>query len=430
MALKLVQTQYGALRGITGDGYTTFRGIPFARPPVGALRWRPPVDPEAWEGVREAAAFGNRPVQIRHTLGSFYFKEFYNDEAFMPPMSEDALYLNVWTPARSSGDKLPVALWIHGGAFVCGFGSEMEFDGAGYCGQGVILVTFNYRLGPFGFLACDETTGTTGGAGTTGNYGLLDQLHALKWVRENISAFGGDPDRITVMGQSAGAQSVRILTSSGLTWGQIGAAILQSGGSYRTGMQPMKEAEAARADGRGFMAHSGVSSIEGLRGLSSEEILERSLSFKQAEFRPYLDNVILHRPWDDLIDAGEHHAIPYMTGSTARDTGSEDGAVSPLYDSCIRFSHANQRLGRAPAYVYQFAQAPLGDDAGAFHSSELWYMFGTLGRSWRPKTEADYAVSRRMLEYWCNFIKKGDPNGGALPAWRPCACGDPYVLRI
>ena len=221
--VDIVQIGQGALKGISMDGYDIFWGIPYAKAPVGELRWRAPQRHEGWEGVYHADHYPNRSMQQEHR-DPFYDKEFYDIPERETPFSEDGLYLNIWTPAKEAGEKLPVAFWVHGGAFLGGNGYEKEFDGEAYCRRGVILVTINYRVGPFGFLArpwLSEEDENLGGSGVSGNYGILDQIAALKWVRENIVAFGGNPENITVFGQSAGGESVYTLVSSPLTQGMI-----------------------------------------------------------------------------------------------------------------------------------------------------------------------------------------------------------------
>ena len=216
MAITETKTKYGQVHGVQKDGYTVFRGVPYAKPPVGEKRFCPPEEPACWEGVYKADHFGCVCPQTEHEPDSFYGKEFYLDPEFGMKQSEDCLYLNIWTPANTVDEKLPVAFWIHGGAFMHGFSHESEFDGAAYCERGVILVAINYRLGAFGFLA-HPWLSEESGAGRSGNYAILDQIAALKWVKENIAAFGGDPENITVFGQSAGCMSVQTLVSSPLT---------------------------------------------------------------------------------------------------------------------------------------------------------------------------------------------------------------------
>jgi para-nitrobenzyl esterase len=434
MALNQAQTKYGTLRGVGKIGYGVFRGVPYAKPPLGALRWKKPEAPDAWEGVREARAFACRPIEEGSLPGSFYHKEFFADEDFLPPISEDCLYLNVWTPAEGAGEKLPVAFWIHGGAFVNGFSSEMEFDGAAFAAQGVILVTAGHRLGALGYLSHPWFSAENGGG--SGNYGLYDLIAALDWVRENIAAFGGDPDRITVFGQSAGAMSTQALISSGLTRGKIHRAVIQSGGGYRPPISPVVSPDQAEERGRDFARRCGAASPEELRALPAEKILAAQIAcFNESAgrglpFVPVIDGVLLEDQPDRILERGGHHDIPYMLGCTANDIGgSEPGPEGKpgLYRAALGFSALNESLGRGPCYVYYFTRRPLGDDAGAFHSAELWYVFGTLSRSWRPKTPEDYELSARMVRYWCNFMKNGDPNGSGLPPWKPCAGDEPFV---
>ncbi|MDL2234226.1 carboxylesterase family protein [Ruminococcaceae bacterium OttesenSCG-928-L11] len=440
--LGIVSTKFGQLKGVCKQDYTVFRGVPYAKPPVGDLRWKAPVEPDCWDGVRQADRFGTRCMSTVQEPGAFYYKEFFADEDYIPAMSEDGLYLNVWTPAESGEERLPVAFWIHGGAFSGGFGTELEFDGEAFCRQGVILVTINYRLGALGFLAHPELSAEDPD-GHSGNYGILDQIAALKWVYENIAAFGGDPGRITVFGQSAGAMSVQTLVSSPLTRGMIAGAILQSGGGYQSLSRDVTLKEMQEI-GAGFLAHCGVSSVRELREMDSETISRFSNEYfvecarkgiGGLPFVPCIDGYVLHSGYNAAIESGDIADIPYMLGSTKNDVGAtpenpETGPGSMLYEGCINWSRYLEKLGRAPAHVYWFTRAPLGDDAGAFHSAELWYVFGTLHRSWRPKTEADYALSRQMVAHWCSFVKTGNPNGDSLPQWKPCTEQDPFVLEL
>jgi para-nitrobenzyl esterase len=434
------ETKYGALRGVKKQGYSVFRGVPYAAAPVGELRWRKPQPPAAWKGLREAGTFAPRAIQGGQEAGSLYQKEFFDDEDFLPPMSEDCLYLNIWTPAESEREKLPVAFWIHGGAFINGFATEMEFDGAAYARQGVILVTLGYRLGALGFLAHpllrDEK-------GASGNYGLYDMLAALDWVRDNIGAFGGDRDRITVFGQSAGAMSVQALVSSPLCRGKIHRAILQSGGGCNIAFNRYAPAEKAEKWGEVFSKTAGLSTPAELRNAPVEKIMEaQNHVFRELTqqglgeglpFAPHNDGLILKGDAGEILEQGAHLDIPYMLGSTEADIGvaaGQDPKTCALYQGCIAFSALNEKLGRKPAWVYYFTQHPQGDDLGAFHSAELWYMFGTLGRSWRPKTPGDWELSARMLSYWCSFMKTGDPNDGSQARWKPCKQEDPFVMEL
>ncbi len=425
-----VTTNYGALQGIDQAGYTVFYGIPYAQPPVGQLRWRPPQKPLPWQGIRSAEHFPNRSMQETDRVDPFGDKEFYDQPAYATPASEDSLYLNIWTPAKAPWEKLPVAFWIHGGAFMGGYGHEKEFDGAAYCRRGVILVTVNYRLGPIGFLAhpwLSQEDKELGGLGISGNYGILDQIAALQWVRENIAVFGGDPDNITVMGQSAGGMSVQTLVSSPLTKGLFSKAILQSciGLSYD---HTLSEAE---QDGLEFSNNAGVHSLEEMRALSFEQIMAaagpviaKGFPTMRLPYTPVIDSHLLTDGYDANVRKGTVHPIPYLVGTNENDIATDrkeiaQGNLGKVWDGTELWckAMADNRMG--PTYRYYFTRQLPGDNAGAFHSSELWYMFGTMDRCWRPWTEGDLALSRLMLDYWTNFMKTGDPNGQGLPAWRP-----------
>ena len=270
--MLMVQTKYGILEGVQEEGYAKFLGVPYAQPPVGALRWKRPQPPRHWDGIRKADHFSHRAWQTvqeppRDGQGINYAKEFYENPAFMPEMDEDCLYLNIWTPDVSTDKKLPVAFYIHGGAFLNGFGSEIEFDGEAFARRGVILVTINYRLGAFGFFAHPGLK-QEDPDGCCGNYGIYDQIAALQWVRDNIANFGGDPDKITIFGQSAGAMSVQTLLSSPLTKGMIAGAILQSGGGYKGGFNSNRTLEQAEMLGNKYMEICGASTLEDMRALS------------------------------------------------------------------------------------------------------------------------------------------------------------------
>lgn len=443
----VITTQKGKIRGCVENGCLVFKGIPYAKPPVGALRWRAPQETESWEGVYEASRFSCKAVQGEQNVG-FYGKEFYADPAYAAKIGEDCLYLNIWAPeeaaAAGAGAEagLPVAFWIHGGAFMSGYGSEQEFDGAAYAKRGVILVTINYRLNVYGFLA-HPWLREESESGVSGNYGILDQIAALKWVYENIGAFGGDPDNITIFGQSAGAMSVQTLLSSDLTGSMIAKAILQSGGSYGKGIHrdmPLREAEEY---GEKFVELTGAKDLAELRAMSVQELekplgqmMEEAFTSGKGLFLvPNIDGYVLKQGYNATIDERKLKHIPYLIGSTKNDimvTKEElaAGRKGTLYEGCMAFSHKMEELWKEPSYVYYFSRQMPGDDEGAFHSSELWYMFGTVKRCWRPLTEADEKLSGRMLDYWTNFMKKGDPNGTGLPEWKPCGKADPFVMEF
>lgn len=446
----MIETRSGKIIGVDRGTYTEYRGIPYAKPPVGELRWRAPQPAEPWEGIYEATDFKNKCWQTP-SMGEPYDREFYSNPDFFRPMSEDCLYLHIWAPNDAAGKKLPVAFWIHGGAFMHGFGSELEFDGRAYCERGVILVSIEYRCGVFGFLA-HPWLSAEDEKHISGNYGLLDEICALQWTYDNIAAFGGDPENITVFGQSAGAMSVQSLISSEFTGDRIAKAIMQSGGSYGVGVSAPITYERQAQIGEEFVAFvnektgalSGeqIGSVEALRAIPAEKLRDLEYEFlgqNMAKYglfwAPTIDGAALCASNDEAMEAGRIKEIPYMLGSTRMDLmvtpeTAQREEDSPLYRGCVGFSRKLEELGRSPAFVYYFDSRMPGDDLGAFHSSELWFMFGTMDRCWRPFEEQDYELSRRMLDYWTNFMKTGDPNGEGLPVWRPCTAADPHVQHL
>ncbi len=428
-ALPTAEISDGKVRGrLTPSGdIAVFRGIPYAAPPVGDLRWRPPQAVEPWEGVFEADGFSDIAWQPGHEEGAFYQREFYFGD--YPRMNEDCLYLNVWTPADAVGDagrKLAVAVWIHGGAYINGYGHEVTMDGEEWARRDVILVTLNYRLGAAGFLPHPELSAESGD-GRSGNYGTLDQIAALGWVRRNISAFGGDPDNITLMGQSAGASSVKNLIASPLSRDMIARAIIQSGGGMGRFITSDEDASALEALGREMMDAAGLTDLEKMRAAQPEQLLAAATGCyargvnPMSFLSPHVDGYVLESDFTNAVLDGRIADIPYMIGSTADD-------IRPMDEPIDAFCMARDSLGSCPVYKYLFARPLPGDQAGAFHSSELWYMFHTLDRCPRPFTAGDYALSERMVEAWTDFAKYGDPNGaGDRKPWRPFTAGDHYV---
>lgn len=401
----------GSVQGEDRGSHVVYRGIPYAAPPVGPLRWQAPRPHSGWHGVYDATRFKSRCWQKDHAPGDFYHREFYADPAFTSPCSEDCLHLNIWAP-KSGGENLPVAVWLHGGAFLHGWGGEAEFDGAAYAARGVILVTLNYRVGIFGFFCHPALTARDG---QSGNYGILDQIAALDWVRANIGALGGDAGNITVFGQSAGGMSVRTLASSPLAKGKFQRAIAQSSGGYRGPLSanlPMADMERLWAN---CLDDAGLA-FEELAALPAAQLFAQTAPFTafalprlgmELCFVPVIGGALLPCGYDEAVDRGLLHDIPYITGCTRDDIGGGE-----MYDRTLDW------CGRvkSPTYMYHFTRPLPGDGAGAFHSAELWYMFGTLGRCWRPMTTADKALSDDMLDCWTGFMKHGQPGG----VWQPC----------
>ena len=422
MPIRCAALKEGLIHGEAHDGYTVFKGVPYAAPPVGALRFLPPQPVQPWAGVYEANHFAAACPQLPQMPGSFYEKEFYSPPERRPHLDEDCLYLNIWTPAASSQANLPVALWIHGGAFDHGFGHEIEFDGEVFCRRGVILVTINYRLNIFGFFSHPWM------GENTDNLGIRDQIAALAWVREHIRAFGGDPDNITVFGQSAGAISTQALVSSPLTKGLISKAIFQSAGGYGTGLAAQSKSDAA-SFGIAFAQSIGARSLDDLRAIPAITLMQKAMSFAEASgvslpFAPVYGTEVLPAPYDVLAQKGDVADIPYILGATRNDILASDES-NPIQSGCIAWSQLMEKIGRKPSYVYTFHRALPGDDAGAFHSSELWYLFGTLRRCWRPFTPGDEVLSARMTDAWTHFMKCGTPDDDG--SWLPCSIDNPYV---
>lgn len=413
----------GQVQGVKAEtpGVTIYKGIPYAAPPVGENRWREPQPVIPWQGVKAADEFGNAAMQPTHQEGEFYYKEFFFDGD--APYSEDCLTLNVWTPAPGKTNaKLPVAMWVHGGGYVAGWGFEKEMDGEAWAERDVVLVTINYRLGIFGFLAHPELARESA-HNVAGNYGTLDQIAALRWVRNNIEQFGGDPDNIMIFGQSAGAASIKTLVASPLTKGMISRAIIMSGGGLDlAGGGGIGEGayENALASGKQLMDFGGYTTLEKMRAASTEDIYQLNSRYAAENGRgampsPVIDGYVSIENFSQATLNGNIADVPYMIGFVSGDMRMGPlGAAEPLANFCL----AREEAGKE-AYAYQFARPLPGDDAGAYHSSELWYIFQTLSRSWRPFTPGDYNLSDKMVDAWTNFSKYGNPNGRGRGPWAP-----------
>ena len=435
-ANPVLEIEGGKIQGVESSvkGVYIYKGIPFAAPPVGDLRWKEPQPVIPWEGVMKADTFGPGSVQVNHDSSNPWTSEFYWED---PEFSEDCLYLNVWTPAPGQPEKkLPVAMWIHGGAYTGGWGYEPEFDGKVWAEKGVVLVTINYRLGVFGFLVHPFLTEESPNH-VSGNYGLLDQIAALKWVHANIAAFGGDPDDITILGQSAGAGSVKALVSSPLTGDLIKKAIIQSGGGVNVppaGAPAVPQPAAPAIDlignaVKGVFDWAGYNTLEKMRAASTEEIFtladryaaETGTPFRMSA-RPVIDGYVSMESFDAAALEGRIKDIPYMIGYTRDDLGDSEMGIR-------RFCELRNEAGK-PVYAYQFAHALPDDEAGshdmkgAFLSSELWYMFKSLDRGDRPFTQADWDLAEHVVTCWTNFAKTGNPGLG----WKPYTMDNPEFM--
>jgi para-nitrobenzyl esterase len=452
-----VQIESGAIEGVPGEapGVLVFKGIPYAAPPVGPLRWRPPQPPRAWSGVRSGATFSKSCVQeLRRSLLPWTEEYMLRND-----VDEDCLALNIWVPASAVGnprERLPVFVYLHGGAFSSGSGEVLVYDGEGLAKKGVIVVTLNYRLGLFGFF-CHPELRQESPQQACGNYGLLDQLSALGWVQRNIAAFGGDPANITLGGQSAGAAAVQLLGTSPLAHGLFQRAIAQSGAWDRRAHIPSREE--AEQEGVRFAGAGGVAA---LRALSAAELLSRHVASGQ-RFRPIVDGwVVPDQPAASLV-RGAVADVPLLTGLTADERSSQPGygklsheqwlefvradygdiadAVLTLYPAAtdseagerqkqllrdtglttlLEHRRARAQHASSKGFGYFFERAipwPEHPEYQAFHSAELPYMFNNLNKLKRPWQPEDHALAELMSSYWVNFMKNGDPNGPGLPEW-------------
>ncbi len=428
----VLSVEGGQIQGVVLDSsdVIVYRGIPYAAPPVGDLRWKRPQPVVAWDGVKVADTFGPAAMQRAHRADDgHYGTEFFEQDA---PFSEDCLYLNVWTPAEAAGNplaKLPVAIWVHGGGYSGGWGYEPEMDGVAWARKGVILVTINYRLGVMGFFNHTELSAENC-EGISGNYGFYDQAASVVWVKNNIAAFGGNPADITLLGQSAGGTSIKTLCVSPITRDLISKAIIQSAGGMRPGQVNYTQEE-LDAMGKRVMDEAGLSTLEQLRAadyatLNAIVAAQRGPGKKPFDMGVHVDGVGLTEMFEAGAQDGTIADIPYLTGTMKDDIGDVDRMEG--------FEPLREAVSRKPVFRYYF-QHDLPNDGrpciqGAFHSGELWYEFGTLPRSWRPFTEADYALSEQVIDWWTNFAKYGDPNGPDSGSWKPSTSAEPYVQII
>ncbi|HEV3022077.1 MAG TPA: carboxylesterase/lipase family protein, partial [Pirellulales bacterium] len=463
------KTETGVVAGkrVGDDGsIRAYKGIPFAAAPIGKLRWQPPQPAERWEGVRTCDEFSDICPQLPYPAGSMY--------AMTPqPQSEDCLFLNVWTGAKEADEKRPVMVWIHGGALTRGAGSIPYYDGAALARKGVVLVTINYRLGPFGYFAHPALTRESPHA-SSGNYGVLDQIAALAWVQRNIAAFGGDPSRVTIFGESAGSWSVCALVATPLAKGLFQRAIGESGGCFAP-MQYLKEARngqpPAEKLGEELAAALGCDQaadpLAALRGKTADELLAAVAKRPSApRTRAIVDGWVFPEEIADIYAAGRQNAVPVIVGSNADEGTSLAGALVPsgmetfmaatkrkygdlaerflkIYpvtsESDVRdsFLHAFRdeiftwemrtwarmmRKANLTAYQYFFSRVPPRPDAqkyGAYHAAEIVYVFNNLGKTPYRAEAVDETLADAMSSCWVRFAATGDPNGGGLPKWEP-----------
>ena len=474
-AANEVKTATGVVEGsVSADGKVQiFKGIPYAAPPVGALRWKDPHPVASWKGVRKATEFGARCMQW-NVFGDMVFRD--------AGPSEDCLYLNVWTPEASTKAKLPVMVWIYGGGFQAGATSEPRQDGEALAHRGVVIVSMNYRLGVFGFFSHPELTKESPHH-ASGNYGLLDQAAALEWVHKNIAAFGGDPQNVTIFGESAGSFSVSAQMASPVSIKLIHRAMGESGAFFgRTlGAKPLAESE---QDGAKWGASIGADSLAKLRAMTAEQILDAAKAGKDAfRFGPNIDgyffpetpaeiyakkeqaHVELLAGWNH--DEGNYHTFfakdeptkenyakkieqtygdkatevlklfPGKTDEQAKESAGLLATANFIAYGTWKWIEQQTKLDGPAVYRYEFDDAPpmaptadgsLAVSRGAYHSSEIEFVFGMLKSKelpWRPQ---DFALSEQMGDYWTNFAKTGDPNGAGLPEWPRYDAQDGYEV--
>ena len=417
--MNIIKTPCGEIRGTPGrvPGTVAYKGIRYAT----ADRWEYPKQVIGWEGVYDATQYGACSYQPRAFYNEeenlkkiFYYNEFRKGDVYT--YSEDCLFLNIFTPETAQeGDKLPVLIYIHGGGFTGGCGHEKHFDGPVWPAKGVIGVTINYRLGPLGFVCLPQLREE---AGCTGNYGLFDQLTAMQWVRDNIASFGGDPENITIMGQSAGAMSVQQHCLSPLSEGLFHRAVMSSGGGVSK-LMPTGSAEKSEVFWKTAMERAGCKTLAEFRVIPPEKLFavwqETRKDTKGGNCFPTIDGRL-------VTGNSVRKDIPYMAGATSQDM------LPPILLSMAKKWCAIQDK---PSYTWFFERQLPGDDKGAWHSSDLWYWFGTLDNCWRPMEEADRLLSDQMTDYLCNFARTGNPNHvGELPMWVASDKRQPRVMRL
>ncbi len=408
-ASPIVATDTGRVQGDVEDGIASWKGIPFAAPPTGALRWRMPQKPKPWPGVRKTTAYANDCMQ----------RPFGGDAAPLGTApAEDCLYLNVWKP---TGVKhgLPVIFWIYGGGFANGGASPPTYSGANLARQGVMFVSINYRVGRFGVFAHPALTKADEDKGLLGNYGFMDQIAGLKWVKRNIAAFGGDPNNITIIGQSAGGRSVHNLMTSPLAHGLFARAVVMSGGGGAAGSDGLAETEArgvAFAEGKGIAA-ADPAALAKLRALTGDQVVDGlNLIYKSPTFAgPFVDGRIAVNPLE-AYRAGRYNHVPLMIGATSNDNGGPTGS-QPYGARNTAGILSDQGL---PVYEYRYSYVAesLGANNGAHHASDIPFFFDTQKIKYGDKTTPrDMAAGRIASAYIVNFAKTGNPGGPGLPPW-------------
>ncbi|MEK5253739.1 carboxylesterase family protein [Paenibacillus sp. FSL F4-0125] len=472
--LRVVRVENGIVQGLPAADprITSFKGIPFAAPPVGENRWCAPQPAQDWDGILKAHDFAPTSMQAPTVIdvNNIYTREWAVDPDL--PMDEDCLYLNVWTPAVSADEKLPVFVWYFGGGLQVGHTAEMEFDGERIARRGVVVVTVNYRLNAFGFLCHPEITAESPEA--PANFGHLDQQAGTQWVKRNIAAFGGDPEQITIGGQSAGGGSVLSQLTSPQNAGLFQRAVIMSGiitPLYPNNPVPPRSLtfKDAEEDGAAFFEYLGVSSLKEARELDAVYLRDKILEYGKFWGTVVDEKYCIGNPFE-LFVQGQQHKVPIMLGNTASEffsvpdvrsveeframavelfggeaeeylklCGVESGNLEEIIKkaSVSHIEYAARvaiRSSSVPMYYYSFdAEIPGWDNPGTFHSVDLWFHFETLAKCWRPFVGKHYDLARQMCNYLAYFITSGNPNGkdstgDDMPLWNPCTQEAPYGM--
>lgn len=474
-----VRTQQGLVSGVAGTHpeVRVYRGLPYAAPPVGELRWKAPQPPASWQGVRAATDYSNDCWQTPYPPAAALYQH------KLRTLSEDCLYLNIWTSAKSASDKLPVMVWIHGGGFTRGSGTSTGYDGENLARKGAVIVTINYRLGIFGFFSHPALTAESADR-ASGNYGLLDQIAALQWVKKNITAFGGDPNRVTIFGESAGSWAVNSLMASPLSKGLFQRAIGESGALF-IALPTLAEAEKAGEKLASTListpAANGVPSdasskdaLKQLRAIPAEQLLKAN---QEEGTRPVVDGYVLAQDIYQTFAQGKQNDVPLLIGNNADEgtalvpqgtsmtaarftmgahmrygsfadqflklypAASDEQSVSSFYSAyrdqafgweMRTWARLQTKTGHSAAYLYYFTRVPPGPQSrrfGAFHASEIAYVFGTFPWPF-PWEETDQKLSDVISSYWINFVKTGNPNAEGLPKWPAYNAQSDEVLEL
>lgn len=452
---KIIQTKEGKIEGEIKNGIQVFKGIPFAAPPIGGFRWKAPQPVIPWNGVKSCKAFGPSPMQDPPVPFMCWSEEYLIPKE---PISEDCLYLNVWSGAKSQKEKRPVFVYIYGGGFRSGGAGCAIYDGEAMAKKGLVFVTINYRVGVFGFFAHPELSKESS-SNSSGNYAMLDMVAALKWVKENIAQFGGNPNNVTIAGQSAGAFAVNNLVASPLAKGLINKAIAESGGSILDSpLRPKLSLKSAEEQGLKFAESLKCKSLADLRNLTSAEIHKG----KGGLSSPIVDGYFLPESIGEIFKKGKQNDVPIIVGWNDDDRVSGPPSSAAIFkensrkrfgDSAEEFlkvypadndeqaaksqigvgrdeifgvqdyawAKIQTQTGKSKAYIYNFNRKlpsySAETDFGAFHTGEVPYAYNNLHTVKRPFEKVDYEISDKMSDYWVNFAKTGNPNGGKLPKW-------------